>query len=402
MIRSIILILIIIIGCRVNAQQEKSFIIKGTISGVTKGNMNLYYRNAMGKNQTVTQRIKNGTFLFKGNINEIQPAQLYYTLSGKEDYNEINVMRFYMEPTIMNVKLTINKFADGVLTGSATQTEYTGYKKLTSHIFQKLKPYYTQLLKLNREINNAHKQKKSEQYIESLANKYDSIKEALKPYNDEIQNISMGYFADHPNSIVTVNELRFYTSKLSSDSLEFFYNRMDRNLQESYAGKSILSEINYKKRGMVGILAENFVTTDVKGNRLQLADFKGKYVLLDFWASWCSPCRKANPHLREIYKKYNPKGLEIIGIADNDTQIDEWKKAIEKDSIGSWHQVLRGANIEKMMSGEDNENDISIKYGINELPTKILINRLGFIIGRYQEGNDDDKKLDDKLSELLK
>ena len=144
-------------------------------------------------------------------------------------------------------------------------------------------------------------------------------------------------------------------------------------------------------------MAKNFATTDINGEKISLRDFKGKYVLLDFWASCCVPCRAGNPHLKELYSKYHDKGIEFIGVSDDDSKPEAWHKAVEKDDL-PWRHVLRGFDIEKMMNNQPNPNDISSKYGISSLPTKILIDRSGKIIGRYSE---ESGALDAKLKEIF-
>jgi thiol-disulfide isomerase/thioredoxin len=120
--------------------------------------------------------------------------------------------------------------------------------------------------------------------------------------------------------------------------------------------------------------------------------------LLDFWASWCVPCRKGNPHLIKLYNQYKEQGFEIIGISDDDSKVEAWHKAVEQDKIGIWKHVLRGMDIEKKMKGQSNPGDISEKYNISTLPTKILIDKNGKIIGRYGSEEED---LDKKLAELM-
>ena len=139
------------------------------------------------------------------------------------------------------------------------------------------------------------------------------------------------------------------------------------------------------------------VTTDIDGKPFRLAGLRGKVVLLDFWASWCAPCRASNPHLKELYAEYKDKGFEIVCIADDDSNLEAWHKAIEKDGIGAFRHVLRGL---KWKDGKpDKSADISEHYGIHFLPTKILVGKDGMIVGRY--GGGEEEQLDAKLAEIF-
>jgi thiol-disulfide isomerase/thioredoxin len=182
---------------------------------------------------------------------------------------------------------------------------------------------------------------------------------------------------------------------------EACYNRMPPALQQSSFGKEIKKELDGLRSGSPGSEAYVFSKTDINGQPLSLHDYKGRYVLIDFWASWCVPCRKGNPHLKELYAKYKSKGLEIIGISDDDSRPEEWKKAVAQDGIGVWKHVLRGLDMEKRQRKESNPEDISDHYGIHSLPTKILIDPNGMIIGRYGGGGEDDEAMDKKLLEVL-
>jgi thiol-disulfide isomerase/thioredoxin len=148
-------------------------------------------------------------------------------------------------------------------------------------------------------------------------------------------------------------------------------------------------------------MAHEFTKQDINGQTLSLASLRGKYVLLDFWASWCGPCRKGNPHLKSLYSKYKDKGLEIVGVSDDDRDLAAWKKAVEQDGIGIWRHVLRGLDMEKRMANQPNPDDISDYYGIHSLPTKILIDPQGKIIGRYGGGGEDDEAMDKKLASIF-
>lgn len=120
--------------------------------------------------------------------------------------------------------------------------------------------------------------------------------------------------------------------------------------------------------------------------------------MLDFWGSWCAPCRKANPHLIELFKKYHDQGLEIVGIA-SDTSPKAWRNAVEKDGVGLWHNILSGLQQNENWA-EDRSQWISAKFGVFLYPTKILIDKSGKIIGRY-DGGGKEAALDNKLIELF-
>ncbi|HBB06388.1 MAG TPA: thioredoxin, partial [Bacteroides sp.] len=118
----------------------------------------------------------------------------------------------------------------------------------------------------------------------------------------------------------------------------------------------------------------------------------------DFWASWCVPCRKSNPHMKEMYAKWHDKGLEYVYVADNDSNPDNWRKAIKEDGLEAFHHVLRGLKVDRSNGGYkfDHTNDISEKYAIHFLPTKYLIDREGKIVGKFESD-----ELEAKLKEIF-
>jgi len=155
-------------------------------------------------------------------------------------------------------------------------------------------------------------------------------------------------------------------------------------------------------KGAVGSMASGFETKDINGKLLNLKEFRGKYVLLDFWASWCIPCRKSNPHLITLYHKYSAKGFDIIGISDDDQRQIQWKNAVKQDSTNLWHQVLRGAVTTPDQATIANPDDLHQRYNIQSLPVKILIDPAGKIIGRYGDNDTTDDDLDEALAAIFK
>jgi thiol-disulfide isomerase/thioredoxin len=209
--------------------------------------------------------------------------------------------------------------------------------------------------------------------------------------------IDYAFFSTHPQSYVTVFELRFHVMSLSLDSLRLFYDRLGTTVQQSQAGRDVAAEIEKLQAGWPGSPAKDFSAKELNGGTLTLSSLKGKYVLIDFWASWCVPCRKSMPHVKELYGLYKNKGLEVIGISDDDRDSAAWIKAVTKDGTSLWHNVLRGFDMGKMQRHEKNDLDISEKFGIHSLPTKILIDPDGKIIGRYDKGTEEEAAELDKL-----
>ncbi|WP_255578673.1 peroxiredoxin [Chitinophaga sp. sic0106] len=183
-------------------------------------------------------------------------------------------------------------------------------------------------------------------------------------------------------------------------ALDYLHPQKDKELIASELDKLIkkypyLAEAKRKKADMiiaaeierktgVGATAMNFTQADTKGNPVQLSDYKGKYVLVDFWASWCGPCRAENPNVLENFEKYHPKGLEILGVSLDNSK-DAWIKAIKDDGL-TWAHVsdLKGW-----------KNEVAKAYNIRAVPSNFLIDKEGKIVAVNLRGDELTQKLEE-------
>lgn len=192
------------------------------------------------------------------------------------------------------------------------------------------------------------------------------------------ENVYYSYIKANPSSSLSAYILNFYVAILDIDFSEktvekvnLLYTQLSENGKKSYYGKRFKKKLDSFTIN-IGTLAPVLVQNDVLGNLISLADFKGKYVLLDFWASWCGPCREDFPELKKLYLENKEFGFEIIGIS-KDTDTLAYHKAIEKDGINIWRNALITEQIEKF-------------YFISAIPMKFLIDRDGIVVGVWQGG----------------
>ncbi|WP_443937764.1 redoxin domain-containing protein [Pedobacter sp. MW01-1-1] len=203
------------------------------------------------------------------------------------------------------------------------------------------------------------------------------------------------FISNHPEMFASLYFLMVSAREYTSTELETAYNSLAPTYKNTRYANSIKDRIESSKFIAVGGAAPNFTKLDPTGKAINLSDFKGKYVLLDFWGSWCGPCRAANPHLKELYAAYSAKGFEILGVASekvsNQAQAEQmWKDAIQKDGL-TWANVL---NNESKMT-----QDVIAMYAIEAYPTQILLDKEGKIIARWVGAGG--KALDEKLKTIF-
>ncbi|UYQ94178.1 AhpC/TSA family protein [Chitinophaga horti] len=203
------------------------------------------------------------------------------------------------------------------------------------------------------------------------------------------------FIKENPAAYASAWLLARTAKEYSLTELKAAYEGLDASLKSNSFGQAVASRIEIVAATAKSGPAPEFSKPSPDGNFISLSQFKGKYVLIDFWGSWCAPCRAANPHLKELYATYKDKGFEILGVASEKVSGQKeaetlWKKAIQADGL-TWPQVL---NNEIGM-----KTDVVKMYGVDAYPTKLLIDRSGNIIARWQGA--ESRELDEKLKSIF-
>ncbi len=191
-------------------------------------------------------------------------------------------------------------------------------------------------------------------------------------------------FAAHPDVEAAAFMFYVFNRETPLEEYEEGFGKFTERVQNSLLGKNAREEIASRKATRAGVAAPEFALNDRDGNPVALSSLRGKHVLLDFWASWCKPCRASMPGLKELYAKYHDKGFEILGVSI-DTDAEAWKQAVEADQT-PWIHVIDDAKGEAVAG----------TYGVRAVPSFFLVGPDGNMIGKV-----DHDALPEKLAELL-
>ena len=379
--KSTLLIAVSAIALQVAAQGK--YTINGNLQNA-EGQKIYLSMGDFGNTETDSTTIVNGKFTFKGELGV--PFQSGSLMMGNlNDYRNVKAWGIAIEPMTITVTGDANKQESVAIKGGKVQEELD---RMTQEMAVFEKPL--------RALSDAY-------YAQQTKEGRDSINKLQEPYRKQYQEFTKNYIQTRTNSYYATQYLSMKMGDMTYEDIKAAWDKLTPKVQKyGVNAQEVKSELDVLAKVRPGKPAPDFTAKDINGKPFTLSSLKGKVVILDFWASWCVPCRKSNPHMRELYAKYHKKGLDLVYVSDDDSNPAKWKAAVEKDQLvgDGFHHVLRGLKvITKPRYSFDKTNDISDKYAIHYLPTKYLIDKKGNIVCKINEG--EDAKLDEEIERLL-
>lgn len=348
-----------------------------------------YYKNGKSINDTLVAD-KKGIVIWKGRVDEPQIVRMEVLDSTLN----LRIGKAVSAPPFLMFVLTNSAIS---IKGDAKEVYASSIKSNDKEIAE-YEVYRKDEIAFNRaswEIQKEHNRKLNAKDTAGNA----ALMAKLGVLRKENQQVRMRFIDAHPASFSSILMLTNLFLVMSNDDMYRRYSAIDQRYKDTKAYTSLGLKVESNRRTAVGQPMIQFSLVGVDGKKVNTADLKGKVILLDFWGSWCVPCRNSHPALKELYAKYKSKGLEIIGISNEafsagktkQQQIDSWKTAIKEDGI-DWLHVLNEAEI----------NDLAKSHDINGYPTKFLIDRNGkFILKILGTSDAQHKTLEKKMSELM-
>ncbi|NWJ52277.1 MAG: AhpC/TSA family protein [Bacteroidetes bacterium] len=347
-------------------QDKDTFTIVGEIKGINQGNALLYNLEETGPRLIDSSKIDNGKFSFKGKITLPEMVLL------KIDGNRAGIP-FFLEAGKIRFKASADSLNGANISGSESNDLYQ---------------------KFHEEMHRYDEQSRNilDRYMQAKSNSDTSLMNKFYEANSEVDKERIIFTRDFVKQNRESNVAIFIAAtqliySMEADDLKQISDAFPYKLKDSKYLRLLSNQVKALNRVSIGQPAPSFTLNDINNHPVRLSDFKGKIILVDFWASWCKPCREEHPDLISIYQKYKDKNFDILSVSiDEDMTL--WRDAVKLDKL-TWSQIsdLKGLN------------NVALKqYGVVKIPSNVLIDKSGIIMAR----NIKPKQLAEKLKQLLK
>nr|WP_319401576.1 TlpA disulfide reductase family protein [uncultured Carboxylicivirga sp.] len=352
---------ILLSGCNT----KPTFTLKGKLEGDTDKALLVGVVDKEGYHTIDTLTLKDGVVNYTVSLD--QPVLMILGLDGSRARNV-----FFADNVDYTIEGTVTDLKGATVKGGQAFDDYAKIKKLDDE--------FNVLLQDLRIAYNEASQAGDEAKMKEIDETYDA---AFDKNSDD----KMAFVTENPSSPVAAYVVYDSYRHQPLEDIKEAIAKLNEAIKASPYYQMISERADKLETVAIGKVAPDFTLNDKEGNPFSLSSLKGKYVLIDFWASWCGPCRRENPNVVKLYNEFKDKGFDILGVS-LDEKKDAWEKAIEDDQL-TWNHVsdLKGW-----------KNEAAQLYGVSSIPHTVLLDPEGKIIAKNLRG----EELHAKISELLK